>query len=737
MPHHRPQGEPAAAASRDLTPAMGQPPMAFPFAPLLHPGAAAASAHRRLWGLLVRRRWTLIAALLAALGITLGISLLPAPLYRSAVLLQIEADAVPTGRPPGTPAAPAGPPETGASRDYFQTQCALLQSRTLARRVIDQLDLGTSGALAPAAGWPLIADLAGRLRARLPGLGTPAPPDGGAAIAADQEDRFLARLGVTPVGDSQLVRITFDSPDPREAAAVVQTLAENFVTGALKRRHQASAPASAFLEHRVRRAAGELADAERRLAALGRELGIVDLEAQRALLLGRLRALDAAQSAAELARLAPDTAPGPAGADADTEPDGTAAAIRSLEERKAALSAEYQEQSKVFKPGYPKVAQLRRALADIERQLRAQATTAASAARAGAATRAQQESRLGTRAEALKTELYELTERGNGYRVLERDLERQRRIHDQLVARLAEVRAHADPGRSPIAIIDRAQVPTHPWRPDLPVNLGLGAALGLLGGLLLAWLRDGLDDRLRDAATLEHRIGLPVLGQVPRSRGPRWRGAAGPAALRPWQEPGGALAEAFRSLRTALLFITPAGAPRVLHFTSASAGEGKTTAACATAIAFAETGSRVLLVDANLRRPALHRVFGLPNDTGLATGLAASDAARSPQPPQPTAVPNLWVLTAGPPPALPAECLSSPHLDAWLTGLAPRFDLLILDGPPVAELADAVLLAHQADATLLIAASGRTRLPDLTAALRRLRTGGCPPLGAVLTGGDA
>jgi polysaccharide biosynthesis transport protein len=728
MRSHPTQGNPPASLSRDLTPGGLLTPAALP-----HRGGMWPSAHRRLWRLLTRRRWTLMLSVLAVLAITLGVSLLPAPLYRSAVLLQIEPDPALEDRPAGAPAAPPRATERGAHRDSFETQCTLLQSRTLARRVIDQLDLETSETLAPTADWPLITDLAGRLRILVPSLGSAATsPDGKATAPADFEDRFLARLNVTPVGDSQLVRVAFDSPDPREAAAVVQTLAENFVTGALKRRHQATAPARAFLEHRLRRAQGELAAAERRLSAFARELGIIDLNAQRALLLERLRALDEAQSAAELTRLAPDTAIRPAGADTGAEPEGTAA-VRSLEERKAALTAEYQEQSKVFKPGYPKVAQLRRELADVERQLRAQATATDSATRAETATRAQQESRLTARAEGLKAELLDLAERGNGYRVLERDLERHRRIYDGLLARLAEARAHADPGRSPVAIIDRSQIPTHPWRPNLPANLGLGAALGLIGGLLLAWVRDAVDDRVHDAATIEQQAGLPVLGRVPRVTGLRLNPAARTLALRPWQEPAGALAEAFRSLRTALLFATPAGAPRVLQFTSATAGEGKTTAACATAIAFAETGSRVLLIDANLRRPNLHRVFGLANDTGFATGFTAPDAAESPQA---TMIPNLWVLTAGPPPAHPAECLSSPHLDAWLEVLAPGFDHLILDGPAITDLADAVLLARQADATLLVVATGRTRLLALNAAQRRLYAAGRPPLGAVLHGSD-
>ena len=169
-----------------------------------------------------------------------------------------------------------------------------------------------------------------------------------------------------------------------------------------------------------------------------------------------------------------------------------------------------------------------------------------------------------------------------------------------------------------------------------------------------------------------------------------------------------------------------------MHFTSAAPREGKTAAACATAVAFAETGARVLLIDAHIRRPSLHRLFGLPNGAGLVAGLDGTAAVAGL--PQASPVPHLWVLTGGAPPGRPAELLSGPRLGAVLAELAADFDYLILDGPPVTDLADAVLLAHQADASLLAVALGTTRLSALAAALRRLRGAGGPLLGAVLLG---
>ncbi len=727
-PHDQPRERPDGLRPRALAAPSGPAPLLLAAGGLPLGWEPPARVHRRVWGLLVRRRATLALVLLGALGLALALGLLRTPVYRGSVLIQID--------PPESAASAAreaagAAPARDEARAYHETQIALLQSRTLVRRVIDQLDLGDSPALEPPGPWPGLAEAADRLRELLrlaqPGPGHAAETQGPAA-ASDLEDRFLARLSVTPVAQSRLVRVGFDSPDPEEAAAVVQTLAENFVTGALKRRHQASAPARAFLEYRVRRARSELADAERRLSAFAREVGIIDLKGQHDLLLERLRALETARTAAESARLAPDADPRPRG---DPAADGAATPVQALQARKAELTAEVQEALKVFKPGYPKVAQLRRQLAELERRLRAESDSAEAAARAAAGARVQSEARLTARAEAIKAELLDLGERGNGYRVLEREVEGHRRVHEGLLARLAEVRARADPGPNPIAIIDRAQVPARPLSPDLRLNLGLAAVLGLLAGLVLAWFRDALDDRVQGPAEVERYGGLPVLGLVPRGAAVRTRrGAAERAVLSAWREPTTPAAEAFRSLRTALQFASPEGAPRVMHFTSAAPREGKTAAACATAVAFAETGARVLLIDANIRRPSLHRLFGLPNGAGLAAGLDGTAAVAGL--PQASRVPHLWVLTGGAPPERPAELLSGPRLGALIDELAAEFDHLILDGPPVSDLADAVLLAHQADASLLTVTLGTTRLSALVGALRRLRGAGGPLLGAVL-----
>jgi capsular exopolysaccharide synthesis family protein len=190
------------------------------------------------------------------------------------------------------------------------------------------------------------------------------------------------------------------------------------------------------------------------------------------------------------------------------------------------------------------------------------------------------------------------------------------------------------------------------------------------------------------------------------------------------------MAEAYRSLRTALIFATSEGAPRLLHFTSASANEGKTTSACSTAITFAQTGSKVLLIDCDLRNPSLHKAFGLPNGEGLTNFLTgASDPASVAIP---TQVSRLFVIPSGPIPPNPVELLSGGRMVELVALARERFDFVILDGPPVIGLADAVILANLARATILVVESAGTRVGALEGAAKRLRAAGANILGAIL-----
>jgi capsular exopolysaccharide synthesis family protein len=256
-------------------------------------------------------------------------------------------------------------------------------------------------------------------------------------------------------------------------------------------------------------------------------------------------------------------------------------------------------------------------------------------------------------------------------------------------------------------------------------------AIGLIAGILVAFLLEHMDDTVKGSEDVEGRVRAPVLGVIPKVSARDHGIAEEEIPLLAAKAPKSPLAEAVRSLRTQLIFSTADGAPRITHVTSAGPGEGKTTAAANVAITFAQAGGRVLLIDADLRAPSLHRAFNLPNTLGLTNYLAGdtkpADIA------QPTAITRLFTVTSGPLPPNPVELLSSAKMLDLLSLASERFDYVVLDGPPVVGLADALVLANLARATIFVVESGRTRYGAIEGSIKRLAAANAAIIGAVIS----
>ena len=281
-----------------------------------------------------------------------------------------------------------------------------------------------------------------------------------------------------------------------------------------------------------------------------------------------------------------------------------------------------------------------------------------------------------------------------------------------------------------ISVVDPAEASHFPYKPNLSRNLLIGLAAGLFLGLCIVFVLEFIDDWIKFPDEVERILGLPLMGIIPKIG--RKRGDGKSIAMEVHSDPRSTMAEAYRSVRTALQFSTPEGAPKRLVVTSTTRNEGKSTTALALAINFAQMGQRVLLIDGDMRNPSVHKLLDIPNEYGL-SNLLSSDS-RGEKMITPTVVKNLSVLTAGPVPPNPVDLLMGPKLLLLLNvAAALGIEYVIVDAPPLLGIADSIVLGNQLQNILFVVQASRTRKSHIKNALRRLRLAGLMPRGVVLT----
>jgi len=294
-----------------------------------------------------------------------------------------------------------------------------------------------------------------------------------------------------------------------------------------------------------------------------------------------------------------------------------------------------------------------------------------------------------------------------------------------LMARALET---PNPGARPdarVVVEQRASVPTEPVIPKRALNLAVGVILGAMLGVGLAVMRDLLDNTVKDQKTLEDISGTSVVGFVPYDK----KRQANPAI--PFDSENSGAAEAFRKLRTNLQFLAVDNPPRLIVITSPSPNEGKSTTAINIALALAEAEHDVVLVDGDLRRPRLAKYLDVVGSVGFSSALSGSASLSEVL--QQTKYPRLTVLASGPIPPNPSQLLGSQTAKNTLSELRNRFDYVIIDSSPLLAVTDGAILAADADGTLVIVRSGKTKRDQLAHAMGSLRDVGATVLGAVLT----
>lgn len=663
--------------------------------------SALPAADLKRYAEILRERWLLILTVAAVVLLAVAIgTFMQTPVYRATGAIEIRPSAAVT--PDGA---------TGRDRiseQYLETQYEILGSAQLARRVVDGLRLTAVPEFNPAAA-------SGESNAQ----------DDQVQMEDDARERavrrFVSRLTIDPVRGSALVRIHFDSEDPHLATRAVQAVISEYVTF----RVAAARNTVESLTGQVGAVQGRLAVAEEQLQefASDNDLVIMDTDAgpSETLMHDRLRRLEQEVTEAEAARF-------------ELEPRRDLARSRgsamlqspvlsSLDVRAAELRADYARLRTTFTDSFPETRRVRSQLDAVNQAIAAERARLAAgiAGEYEAAVRRQElvegaSKRQRTEMEAAATKLAE-------YRILERDVQAQRDIYAGLQRQRREAEVAAAVAPTEVDIAETPVAPRSPSRPDPSRSLPIGAAIGLLFGVSLAFLREHLDDRVRGLDELRSLSSRPVLAMIPaRRRGSRFLGdhvdRDGPRRLRVGEdEPS--LAEAFRALRTSVLFDLDGPLPSSLLVTSAHPGEGKSTTAVNLAVSLARLRPRVLLIDADLRRAVVAREFRIEGRGSLIDYLErGGDWRRMLRLDEES---GLRVLVAGSTAENPAELLSGERIGTLIREAEAEYDVVIIDSPALlVNVADTRLLAPHVGGCIVVARSGVTHLDALERVLSAL-----------------
>jgi succinoglycan biosynthesis transport protein ExoP len=666
------------------------------------------------WRFLNKHKWLILSIAAAFIAIAAIRTLMQTPLYTSSVRLEIEREAK---------ILQAGDVMPQVSEvQFMHDQTELVKSGMMAERVASALRLGQD----PDFIRPRNISLLGSIRQ----LFRPAKPSHGdvSASKAKAASIVAANVGVNSVPLSRMIDVYYTDPNPSRAQKIADAFADAFVATNQDKRFQANASAKLFLEDKIQQLKGRLEESERKMLAFAEKQQIVNVTDKESIAeanLGRANSelgtlisertkneqlwkqLEASHNAIYLPQLLSN------------------GAIDRLRTQRDKLAVEYQEKAAIFKPSYPEMVQIDNQIKQIDKQLASEVNTIKSSLKAGYEASLAEEQAAQERVDALKKDLLDLQKRSVEYNILKREVDTNRDLYTSLLQRYKEVDVASGVGVNNVFVVDKAYLPSAPSSPNLRRALLVALVLGLLIGSALAFALELIDDKVRSTEQLESIASLPVLGVIPKVRAVESQAA----------DPRSALSEAYRSLCTALTFSTEHGLPKSLLITSSGPAEGKSLTSLSIAKHFARMGRRVLLIDADLRNPSLHRTLNRDNSIGLSNYLTGG--CTPPEAMQKTELPNLAYMASGPLPPNAADLLASARVHSLLSIGAEVFDLIVIDGPPVLGLADAQLLASAAAATIFVASAGQVRTAHLRGALRHLRLSRGFIIGAAMTKYDS
>ena len=599
---------------------------------------------------------------------------------------------------------------------YYNTQYRILRGRDLTRRVVKRLNLAAvpefnGTATGPTGPVDLLRQLARNtiaiVRPAPPAVVTEPPRPDETSDEAAYVGAFIGRVNVVPVTGSRLVDVHFTGRDPKFAAEAANVLVDEYVTQNLEVKLQSSQNMLDWLQKELSAQQAKVEESERALAEYRDRENAMSLDDKNNIVLSRLNALNDALLRARTTRIEREavysqvrSVSDPAAADAI----GVVAQnsqIQTLKLRLADMQRQKAQLSERYGDRHPEMVKLNASLADAQKQLDLETQKALLSVRNEYERAQLEEQTLAANLEQAKRDVQDLSRKSVAYNVMEREARSNRTVYEALLQREKEMRVSSNSRANNVRVIDHAEVPGGPISPSGRRAWLMALLIGLAAGIGVAYGLDYLNDTVKTPEDVTRHLKMAFLGLVPSVRGnkhPILGSSHSPHEF----------GEAFRSLRTSLHARYGDTGTKTMLVTSAQPLEGKTTTACNIAMALAYGGARVLLVDADMRRPGLHRPLRLKNERGLAQVLSGQVRVRDVI--QRTIDPNLMAITAGTPPPNPSELLASERMKTLLTNfLHGPFDWIVIDTPPVLAVTDAVVLAPMVSGVTFVVGSEMTR----------------------------
>lgn len=676
--------------------------------------------------ILKKRQWVIITFfVIIVVGVTIA-TLLSSPIYKGTTRILIEKDT------PNILSFQEVLAFDTSDTDYYQTQYTILKSRSLAKAVFEQLGMlqeeeQPSGFSVRGAVNELLL---------LAGLQEPLTDEAKQRLMEQQRiDNFLNRvISIEPIKGSWLVDISAVSKHPERAAKIANTLVEMYIKQSLESKLSASKDAAGWLDEQLQASQQKVAESEAALLAYKEKYGIISFEDRQNIVTQKLSELNTAVNNARIKRIGVEAQYRQIQEYLNAEASVSSAEaivkletlsqvinnpfIQSLKVELANLEVEQSELLKKFRPKHPNVIAVHSQVASVRQRISAEVRQIITSIKNEYELALAQEEEMRAALEEHKQEALDLNQKAITYAVLEREAESNKRVYDTLLQRTKETSVTEQLETINIRVIDQAEVPNYPIAPRKKLNLFLAIIVGLVGGTALAFFFEFLDNSIKSPDDLQQYLNIPFLGFIPRvayngngngnGSVPAHRGKPNPVDTVVALDPKSTVSEAYRSLRTNVMFSSLEHGP-VLLVTSAGPTEGKSITVANLAITMAQSGSKTLIIDCDLRKPRMHRIFNIPGNTDGITEMIVNLGSNGMKVAvKRTKIENLDIIPCGQIPPNPSELLSSDRAKFLIQALSKKYDRILIDSPPVNVVTDPVILSQIVDGVLLIVRAGQT-----------------------------